>query len=99
MSADVFETFTLQMIPKILAGLACYTVRFGLIAVGIALVLAGIIFLLSRGNPTAFSSAKKNLLYVIIGGLVIYGVYTIILSFAYFVLGYVDLPWVPFQCP
>ena len=96
---DLLESFTVQLVPKILAGLACYIVRFGLIAVGLAIILAGIIFIFSRGNPTVFTNAKKNLLYVIIGGLVIYGVYTIILSVSLFVTGSVNLPWIPFQCP
>lgn len=95
---DPLEGFTVQLVPKILVGLACYIVRFGLIAVGLAIILAGIIFIFSRGNPTAFANAKKNLLYVIIGGLVIYGVYTIILSVSLFVTGSTTLPWVPINC-
>jgi len=70
-----------------------------LILVGIAVILSGIIFIFSRGNPTAFTNAKKNLLYVIIGGLVIYGVYTIILSVSLFVAGSVNIPWIPLTCP
>lgn len=96
---DPLEGFTVQLVPKILAGLACYVVRFGLIAVGLAIILAGIIFIFSRGNPTAFTNAKKNLLYVIIGGLVIYGVYTIILSVSLLVTESTNLPWVPLTCP
>lgn len=95
---SIFDSLTLQSVPKILSGLACYFVRFALILVGIAVILAGIIFILARGNPTAFADAKKNLLYVIIGGLVIYGVYTIILSVSLIVTGSTNLPWIPLTC-
>ncbi len=97
-SSDPFENFNAQKIPKILGGLACWFVRFGLIVTGIAIVAVGIAFALSRGNPTAFSSAKKFLTYVIIGGLVIYGVYTIILTVSVLVTGSTVLPWVPLSC-
>ena len=96
---SIFDSFSLLSVPKILSGLACYFIRFALILVGIAVILSGIIFIFSRGNPTAFANAKKNLLYVVIGGLVIYGVYTIILSVSLFVTGSTTLPWIPFQCP
>lgn len=95
---SIFDSFSLQSVPKILSGLACYFIRFALILVAIAVILSGIIFILSRGNPTAFADAKKNLLYVIIGGLVIYGVYTIILSASLFIAGSTTLPWIPLTC-
>lgn len=95
---SIFDNFSVQSVPKILSGLACYFIRFALILVGVAVILAGIIFILSRGNPTAFVNAKRNLLYVIIGGLVIYGVYTIILSVSLLVAGSTTLPWIPFTC-
>lgn len=95
---DPLESFTVQSVPKILAGLACYIVRFGLIAVGVAIILVGFIFIASRGNPTALANAKKNFLYAVIGGLVIYGVYTIILSVS-LLFGVSNLPWVPLSCP
>lgn len=94
---DPLEGFTVQSVPRILAGLACYMVRFGLIAVGLAIIFTGIIFIFSRGNPTVYANAKKTLLYTVIGGLLIYGVYTIILSVSG-LLGVDSLPWVPLTC-
>ena len=94
----MFESFTIQSVPRILAGLACYAVRFAIIASVIAIITSGIAILLSRGNPVAYVSAKKFLLYAIVGGLVIYGVYTIILSVSFFVTGSTNLPWIPLTC-
>ena len=94
---DPFESFTLWKIPVILSGLACYFASFALILLAGWLVYSGIKFLLSRGEPTAYSEAKKHFLWTLVGGLVIYGVYTIILSFAAF-FGVDSLPWVPLTC-
>ncbi|OGM97187.1 MAG: hypothetical protein A2817_01520 [Candidatus Yanofskybacteria bacterium RIFCSPHIGHO2_01_FULL_39_8b] len=94
---DLFENFDLWQIPKILAGLSCYAVQLALILFGIWIVYSGISFLLSRGNPLAYGQAKKTFSYSLIGGLVIYGVYTIILSVSAF-LGINDLPLVPLTC-
>lgn len=98
MDLSFLNNFTFQSIPKIFAGLACYFVKFGIIAFGVAILASGIAVLLSRGNPAAFLSAKKFLMYAIIGGLVIYGVYTIILTVSFFVTGSVVLPWIPMSC-
>lgn len=92
------QNFTIQSVPKIFAGLACYTVRFALIAVVIMIVFSGIALVLSRGNPTAYLSAKKAFLYSLLGAFVIYGVYTLILSISLLVTGSTNLPWVPLTC-
>ena len=93
------EAFDLWKIPKILSGLACYGIRFAIILFTVALVYTGIKFLLSRGNPTQFTQARKTFLMVLWGGLVIFGVYTIILSLGAF-FGYADLlPYLPLNCP
>ncbi len=44
------------------------------------MIVYGISFLLSRGNATSLSDAKKALWAGIMGGVVILGVFTIILS-------------------
>ncbi len=96
-SQGVFANFNAQAVPKIMAALACYTVKFALIAVGIAMLISGIAFFFARGNPAAFTAAKKGLLYSIIGTLVIYSVYTIIVSVAAY-FGVTSLPWIPLTC-
>ena len=93
-----FENFTLQSVPKIFAGLACYAVRFASIIFVVWMVYTGIRFLLSRGDPTAYGEAKKMFFYSLVGGLVIYGVYTIILTISLLVAGSTNLPWVPLSC-
>ena len=96
-AATAFEEFSLQKVPVILAKLSCYTVQLGLVAVGIALLYSGIIFLISHGSPEGYGNAKKVLKYALIGGFIIYGVYTIILSITDF-FGVVDLSWIPLTC-
>jgi len=94
---NVFEAFDLWKIPQMLSGLACYGIRFAMILFAIVVVYTGIRFLLSRGNPTEFNKTKKIFFTVLLGGLVVYGVYTIILTFgSYF--GYTNLPYLPLNC-
>ena len=94
---DPLESFTLWKIPVILSGLACYFASFALVLLAGWMVYSGIKFLLSRGEPTAYGEAKKNFLWTLVGGLVIYGVYTIILSVTAF-FGVTGLPWIPSSC-
>jgi len=60
--------------------LACYFIRFGIVAVGVMIIIYGLMFLTSRGNPQSMSGAKAALGWGIIGGLVVFGVFTIILT-------------------
>lgn len=69
-----------------------------MIVVVIGLVASGISIILSQGNPIAYGKAKKFLMYAIVGGLVIYGVYTIILSVSLLITGSTTLPWIPLTC-
>lgn len=92
-----FETFDLWKIPKILSGLACYGIRFGIILFTIAIVYTGIKFLLSRGNPMEFNKNRKIFFMVLLGGLVVFGVYTIIFSLGAY-LGYTTVPLLPLNC-
>ena len=94
---DTFESFTLWQIPLILARLGCYVFRFASILFVIWIVYVGIKFIQSRGNPIAFSEARKTLLYSLLGGLIIYGVYTIILTVAD-LFGATNLSWIPLSC-
>ena len=94
----MFDDFSVQSVPKIMSGLACYSVRFALIMVGIIMVYSGVAFIIGRGNPAALASAKKGFLYSVIGALIIFGVYTIILTVAAY-FGVTNLPWIPLICP
>lgn len=67
---------------KIFGGLACWLIRVAIVAVSIALVFYGILFLKSRGSPQGIAYAKKALSWGIVGAIVIFGVFTIILSLA-----------------
>lgn len=94
---DTFENFTLWQVPLILSRLSCYVFRLAAILFVIWTIYAGIKFILARGNPTAFSEAKKTFFYSLLGGLIIYGVYTIILSIAA-LLGATNPSWIPLAC-
>ena len=65
---------------NLLSQLSCWFLRFGIIALGVMMIVYGTLFLKSRGNSTEFSSAKKAVGWGIVGGLVIMGVFTIILT-------------------
>ena len=97
---DVFESFTIWKIPVILSRLSCYLASFALILLAIMVIFSGTSFLLSRGNPEGFNKAKRTFFYSLLGGLIVYTVYTIILSLAAFLIGSspVNLPWVPLTC-
>ncbi len=64
----------------ILRGLACWFIRFGIIAVAIMITVYGILFLRSRGSPQGLAYAKKALNWGLVGAVVILGVFTIVLS-------------------
>lgn len=72
--------FSATKLVNLVGGLACYFIRFGMVAVVVAFVVYGIMFLKSRGNPQEFGGARKSLAWGVVGGLVIFGVFTIILS-------------------
>ena len=77
--------FTITTLVNIVRRLACYFIQFGIIAVVIAFLFYGIMFLKSRGNAQEFGGAKKAITWGVVGGLVIFGVFTIILSVADFI--------------
>lgn len=72
--------FTVSNLFNMLSNFSCWFLRFALIALGIMIVVYGVMFILSRGNPTEMSGAKKALGWGIVGGLVIMGVFTIVLT-------------------
>ena len=85
------EIFTVQMLFNIIRSLACRFIQFGIIAVGIAMVIYGLLFIKSRGNAAEMTNAKQALTWGVVGGLVIFGVFTIILTVGQ-IIGGIDYP-------
>lgn len=76
---------TLDRVVEIIEGLACWIANVALILVVIAIVYYGIMFLISRGDPTKVTNARKALGWGLVGVLIILGTYTIIASIGNFV--------------
>jgi hypothetical protein len=76
--------------------IACWFGGMAIIAIVVALVVYGIQFIISQGNPSKVTNAKNALLWGLVGGIVILGTYTLIKSIAA-LLGVV-IPNFPFNC-
>lgn len=88
---------TVQDVFSIIAGLACWFSRVAVAVMVIFIILAGLHFMNARGNPVAYEMAKKNFGQVLIGLLVIIGVYVIIATVANAV-GLTDFSFIPLAC-
>ncbi len=62
--------------------LACRFIQFAIIVFGIMLIVYGLMFFKGRGSPQGMTDSKKALTWGLVGGLVIFSVFTIILSVA-----------------
>lgn len=91
------EDLKMQDVVKIITGLACWAIRIILPVLIVFLVMAGFRFMAARSNPPAFEKAKKNLMYTLIGALVMLGVYVIIATVANAV-GITDFSFIPLVC-
>jgi len=91
------ETFKVQDIPSILVNLACNFTRLVLIFIVFWIAYSGVKFFLARDNPVVYGEAKKSLFWSIVGMILVFGVYTVIVSIANF-LGYSNLSFVPLVC-
>ena len=60
-------------------------------------IIAGLRFMAARGEPKAYDTAKTNFRHVLIGLLVIMGVYVIIATIANAV-GVTDFSFIPLVC-
>ena len=69
---------TIQSLFGIVAGLACWSTRFITVIMVVMIIWYGFQMLASRGNGTAFTTARKSLGYAVVGMVVILGAYTII---------------------
>lgn len=70
----------IQNLFNLLSQLSCWFLRFGIVALGVMMIVYGLLFIKSRGNSSELSGAKKAFGWGIVGGLVIMGVFTIILT-------------------
>jgi hypothetical protein len=72
------SSFTYQRLVTIVTELVKIALQIGeVVAVG-AIVYFGLRMVISRGDETKFSEAKKGLQFAVLGALIIFGVYTII---------------------
>lgn len=65
---------------KLLRQLTCYFYRLAVITFGTMLIVYGFMFLKSRGNPQGMTEARKALTWGLVGGLVIFMTFSIIMS-------------------
>ena len=76
------RNFTFENLIKLFGGLACWSMRVAMILIAGAMIIYGLMFLKSRGSPQGMENAKKAFTWGLVGALVIFGVFTIILSVA-----------------
>ena len=76
------QQFNIRQLFDILNKLTCYFIQFAVITFGGMLIIYGLMFFKSRGSPQGMTEAKKALTWGLVGGLVIFSVFTIILSVA-----------------
>ena len=74
----------IEWLFNLLNNFVCYFYQFAIIVLATMLVIYGIMFLKSRGNPQGMTDARKALAWGLVGGLVIFAVFTIIMSVASF---------------
>ena len=77
--------FSVTSLLNLFGRLTCYLIQFAVIAVGVAFIVYGIMFLTSRGEAQGFSRSKKAITWGVVGGLVIFSVFTIVLTVASFI--------------
>ena len=90
------EDLTIQDVFTILTGIACWLSRVAGSLMVIFIILAGFRFMNARGDSAKWTSAKKNFAHVLIGSLVILGVYVIIATIANAVGA--DFSFIPLAC-
>ena len=81
---DLGVNLTIQGVFAIITGLICWFTRFALVLIVAAIIVYGIQFITSQGNPEKYNKAKSSLTWGIVGIVVILGTYTIIATVANF---------------
>lgn len=84
-------------VTRIIIGLSCWLTRISFTLALIFLFLAGLRFMAAQGNQTKYGDAVKNFRTVLLGILVIYGVYVIIATVAHAV-GVTNFSFIPLVC-
>ena len=74
--------YTLTWFFTVLGRLTCYLIQFAIVSFGVMLIVYGLMFLKSRGSPQGMTESRKALTWGLVGGLVIFSVFTIVLSVA-----------------
>jgi hypothetical protein len=77
--------FDITWFFTLINNLACRFIQFAIIVFVIMLIVYGLMFFKGRGTPQGMTDSKKALTWGLVGGLVIFSVFTIILSVASFV--------------
>ncbi|MBI2676368.1 MAG: hypothetical protein HYX21_00225 [Candidatus Yanofskybacteria bacterium] len=91
------EDLSFQDVNQIVIGLACWLARTASLLAAIFVIWAGLKFVTAGGDPKKYQSAKDNFKAVLLGILVIYGVYVIIATVANAV-GIRDFSFIPLVC-
>jgi len=63
----------LDSTQKVLEAFLKILIQIGAVAVTLAIVYAGFLFVVAQGNPEKINTAKKTLFYTIIGALILLG--------------------------
>ncbi len=90
------EDFAIQDVLAIINGLACWLIRVATLVAIIFIVIAGFKFMTAQGDAAKLTGAKKNFQRVLIGIVVIMGVYVIIATVANAVGA--DFSFIPLVC-
>lgn len=91
------EDLAIQDVFNIINGLACWFARIASLLMVIFIIIAGLRFMVARGDSKAYEAAKTNFRHVLIGLVVIMGVYVIIATVANAV-GVKDFSFIPLVC-
>ena len=95
------EILGIDWLFKFLSQLTCYFYRFAIITFGVMLIIYGLMFLRSRGSPQGMTEARKALTWGLVGGLIIFLAFSIVVSvpgvLTFFGLEGQDYPI--FNCP
>ncbi len=91
-----YNNLSIQDVIAIFSGFACWLWSFIILVMVIFTIIAGFRFMFAGGNPERYTSARKNLLYLLIGILVIFGVNVILQSVATNLGSTTNL--IPFTC-
>jgi hypothetical protein len=74
--------YTITWFFNVLRSLTCYLIQFAIIAFGVMIIVYGLMYFKGMGSPQGMTSARKALTWGLVGGFVIFSVFTIVLSVA-----------------